>query len=129
MPEIIADTSALIAFFVQSEEHHQAARQYMMARRNVRWLILESVFSETLTWLRAKVSPGASVAIGRILREEHRYRNLSEEDDAATWAAFCRYDDKLWSYTDCSILVMARRLGIPQVSAFDGHIRQMSGGE
>lgn len=29
MPEIIADTSALIAFFIRSEAHHEAARRYM----------------------------------------------------------------------------------------------------
>jgi len=28
--EVIVDTSALIAFFVKSETHHQAARQYFL---------------------------------------------------------------------------------------------------
>ena len=35
--EIIVDTSALIAFFVNSETHHPQNR----------WIILESVFDET----------------------------------------------------------------------------------
>ncbi|ELP56171.1 hypothetical protein O53_771 [Microcystis aeruginosa TAIHU98] len=30
--------------------------------------------------------------------------------------AFCQYNDKKWSYTDCSILVMAHRLQIFKVS-------------
>lgn len=127
MPEIIADTSALIAFFVRSEQRHESARRYMAEHPNTRWIVLESVFDETVTWLRAKVSPEASVTIGRVLRREHRYLNLSDEDDAATWDTFCRYGDKPWSYTDCSILSMAKRLGITHVFAFDGHIRQMAG--
>lgn len=127
MPEIIADTSALIAFFVRSEVRHRDARLYMAAHPNTRWVILESVFDETVTWLRAKVSPQASITVGHVLRTEHHYRTLSDEDDTATWEAFCRYDDKRWSYTDCSILVMAQRLGIPHVFNFDEHIRQMSG--
>jgi len=127
MAEIIADTSALIAFFVRSEVHHQDAQKYMAAHSRTRWVILESVFDETVTWFRVKVSPKASITIGRVLREEHRYANLSDDDDAATWEAFCRYDDKAWSYTDCSILVMAKPLGISQVFAFDDHIRQMAG--
>ena len=127
MAEIIADTSALIAFFVRSETHHQDAQQYMATHSRTRWVILESVFDETVTWFRVKVSPKASITIGRVIREEHRYINLSDDDDAATWEAFCRYDDKAWSYTDCSILVMAKRLGISQVFAFDEHIRQMAG--
>lgn len=57
----------------------------------------------------------------------NRYVNLSEEDDAATGAVFCQYDDKKRSYTDCSILLMAKRLKINKVFAFDEHIRQTAG--
>ena len=127
MSDIIADTSALIAFFICTEEHHGDARRYMATHPNARWIILESVFDETVTWFRARVSPQDSIVIGRVLRDEHRYRNLSDDDDAATWEAFCGYNDKAWSYTDCSILIMAQRLGIPQVFTFDEHIRQMTG--
>jgi predicted nucleic acid-binding protein len=125
--EVLADTSALIAFFVQSERHHAAARQYLLDQRDTRWIILQSVFGETVTWFRTKVSIQASIAVGRVLREEHRYITLTQADDSETWDAFRRYDDKLWSYVDCSILVMARRLGVPHVYTFDEHIRQMAG--
>jgi len=127
MPEVLVDTSAIVAFFVRSERHHTAARQFMLEHADTRWIILQPVLSEAVTWFRAKVSIAASITVGRVLREEHRYINLTEADDAATWEAFCQYDDKLWSYTDCSILVMARRLGVSQVFAFDVHIRQMAG--
>ena len=127
MQEVLADTSALIAFFVRSERHHTAARQYLLDHPDTRWIVLQSVFDEAVTWFRTKVLIRDSITVGRVLREEHRYVNLSEADDAATWEAFCKYDDKLWSYTDCSILVMARRLGVFQVFAFDEHIRQMAG--
>ncbi len=127
MYEVITDTSALIAFFVSSEKNHPAARNFMMQHRNICWIILESVFDETVTWIRTKVSIKASIRIGQILREEHCYVNLSAADDAATWDVFCQYDDKKWSYTDCSILVMARQLKVNKVFAFDDHIRQMAG--
>lgn len=125
--EVLVDTSALIAFFVQSERHHQAARKCFFQHPNTRWIILSSVFDETVTWIRAKVSTRHSIQIGHLLREEHRYILLSEADDLATWEAFCRYDDKAWSYTDCSLLVMAHRLSIFDVVAFDEHVRQMAG--
>lgn len=127
MPEVIVDTSALVAFFVQSEQHHLAARRYAAQHPSVRWIILETVFDEFVTWARAKVSIASSIQVGRILREEHLYINISDAADAATWEAFCRYDDKRWSYTDCSILVMAHSLGVSEVLAFDEHIKQMSG--
>ncbi len=62
MPEVIVDTSALIAFFVKSERHHEAARQYVLGNLWVQWVILDTVFDETVTWLRAKVSLAASIA-------------------------------------------------------------------
>ncbi len=127
MSDIITDTSALIAFFISSEKNHPAARNFMLQNKNIRWIILESVFDETVTWIRAKVSIKASIQIGQVLREEHCYVNLSEQDDAETWDVFCQYDDKKWSYTDCSILVMARRLKVNKIFAFDEHIRQMTG--
>ncbi len=125
--EIIVDTSALIAFFVKSEIHHEKAKQFVINNPEYRWLILETVFDETVTWLRTKISPQVSISIGQLLRTEHLYINISDLDDQAIWSAFCKYNDKKWSYTDCSILVMTPRLQRFQVWAFDEHIRQMSG--
>jgi uncharacterized protein len=124
--EIIVDTSALIAFFIQSERHHSAVKNYFLQHPHTRWVILSTVFDETVTWIRARVSIHHSIQIGHLLREEHRYLALSEADDFATWEVFRQYDDKAWSYTDCSILVMAHRLKIMEVIAFDEHIRQMA---
>jgi len=125
--EIIVDTSALIAFFIKSETYHETAQNYCLENPHNGWIILESVFDETVTWIRSKVSSKASIQVGQILREDHHYINLSDSDDLATWEAFCKYNDKKWSYTDCSILVMAHPLQIFEVFAFDDHIRQMAG--
>jgi predicted nucleic acid-binding protein len=126
MTEILVDTSALIAFFMKSEKHHTAARNYTLANPKVQWVIVGTVFSETVTWIRTKVSIYYSIQIGELLRQEHRYIPLSFADDDASWELFRRYDDKKWSYTDCTILAMSQRLGINQIFAFDNHIRQMA---
>ncbi len=125
--EIIVDTSALIAFFVKSETNYLKAKQFVQENREYRWIILETVFDETVTWFRTKISPQASIQIGQVLRTEHKYVNISDDDDEKIWRTFCKYDDKKWSYTDCSILVMAHHLQRFKVFAFDDHIRQMSG--
>lgn len=127
MAQVLVDTSALIAFFIRSEKHHLAVKNYVLEHPTVQWIILSSVFDETVTWLRLRVSIQASIEIGHALRQEHIYVALSEADDHTTWETFCRYDDKLWSYTDCSLLVMAQRLGVSEVVSFDQHIQQMAG--
>ena len=86
--EIIVDTSALIAFFVKSETNHLKAKEFVLNHQDNGWIILETVFDETVTWVRTRISSSASI---------------------------------------CSILVMANRLKVPKVFAFDEHIRQMSG--
>jgi predicted nucleic acid-binding protein len=124
---VLVDTSALIAFFVGSKKYHHSIKSYFLQNPGARWVILSSVFDETVTWLRVKVSIQASIQVGHLLRKEHLYIHLSDDDDLATWETFCRYDDKFWSYTDCSLLVMAQRLNVLNVAAFDEHIRQMAG--
>jgi predicted nucleic acid-binding protein len=127
MSKVIVDTSALIAFFIQSEEHHIEVQHYTAQNSATQWIILETVFDEFVTWMRAKVSISSSIQVGRILREEHIYVNISDTDNTATWEILSQYDDKQWSYTDCSILAMANKLGILEVLAFDEHFRQMAG--
>jgi predicted nucleic acid-binding protein len=89
--EILVDTSALIAFFIQSERYHIRAKRYFIQHSEQTWVILSTVFDETVTWMRTRVSPVASIQVGEILRTEHRYIVLSEEDDLATWTLFCQF--------------------------------------
>lgn len=125
--EIIIDTSALIAFLVSSETHHQTAKNYILKHPDQKWIILETVFNETVTWIRTRISSQSSVEVGQVLRTEHRYVHISDQDEKEIWKVFCKYDDKKWSYTDCSLLVMAHRLEVFEVFTFDKHIYQMSG--
>jgi predicted nucleic acid-binding protein len=84
MSKVIVDTSALIAFFIQSEEHDIEVQHYTAQNSATQWIILETVFDEFVTWMRAKVSISSSIQVGRILREEHIYVNISDTDNTAT---------------------------------------------
>jgi len=48
---------------------------------------------------------------------------LDETDIALAWEIFSRFDDKDWSFTDCTSKVIIERLGIQQAFAFDNHFR------
>jgi hypothetical protein len=41
------------------------------------------------------------------------------------WDIFEKYDDKQWSYVDCSLLAIARRLMLRRIFTFDHHFQQM----
>ena len=49
---IIVDTSALIAYFIQSEKKHQCINSYIKTHPKQEWIIVSTVFSEIMTWLR-----------------------------------------------------------------------------
>ena len=56
MAEVLVDTSALIAFFIGSEKHHLAVKNYFLSNPDSKWVILSTGFDETVTWLRVKIS-------------------------------------------------------------------------
>lgn len=49
---------------------------------------------------------------------------LSEEDLIEAWTVFRDYDDKEWSFTDCTSKIVMENLGITQAFAFDHHFHQ-----
>lgn len=124
---ILVDSSALIALVTKSDQWHTLATRYLLGYPPRRWVILSTVLAETLTWLRARGKSASALSLGEQLRSECHYFVLTVEDDRATWEAFCRYRDKAWSYTDCSLLAMSQRLGLSVIVSFDEDIRQMSG--
>ena len=67
MAEVLVDTSALIAFFVGSEKHHLSVKNYFLSNPDSKWVILSTVFDETVTWLRVKIWHW-SVNVGWVLK-------------------------------------------------------------
>ena len=109
---IIFDTTAVYALTTQPDRHYAQATQF---------------WGE---WLKSggQARHGADVAItaGRKLRDSKVYQwtPLTPGDELETWAVFQKYADKEWSFVDCGLFVLARRLTLP-VFSFDHHFEQM----
>jgi uncharacterized protein len=130
-PRILIDTGAIFAFVTRTDSHHEAAKRFVrewLDRKGV-FVLLDIVFAETMTLLKARLGPEFALRVGQELRQNAAYAWLpvGGEGERATWAVFCRFTDKEWSYTDCAILAAARRENISSVFAFDRHFLQMSG--
>jgi predicted nucleic acid-binding protein len=80
-----------------------------------------------MTLLKARVGGPVAVRVGRELRRNPAYSWVAHgaEGEVEAWTVFQRYEDKEWSYTDCALLVLARRLGINAVFSFDHRVAQM----
>lgn len=116
---------------VRNDAHHDEAKGFVRdwIERDGLFVLTDLVFAETMTLTKARLGASVALEVGRELRQNRAYSwlRLGLEGERATWAAFQRYEDKAWSYTDCALLAVARRERIPQIFAFDRHFDQMPG--
>ncbi len=125
------DTSGIYAFVARTDLEHAAALDFTKkwVARGGAFVLLDWIFVESMTLIKRKMSTSIALRVGHELRENPVYEwvALGHEGERETWAVFQKYDDKQWSYTDCGLLVMSRRLKVPQVFSFDEHFKQMPG--
>lgn len=131
MSPVLLDTSAIYALMVDRDRLHARARTYLARaiERGVPFVLPDIVFAETMTLIRGRWGSQVSIQVGRSLRGSsgHTWERLTVADERAAWDVFQRFHDKTWSFTDCCILSMARRLRITEVFSFDSHFDQMPG--
>src|SRR5262249_15749909 len=101
------------------------AVQWMKTNR-IPLLTTDFVLDELFTLLKLRESYTVAVAVGNTLlhRNIAKLERVSEEDFARAWAVFEQYNDKEWSFTDCTSKVVIERLGITHAFAFDNHFEQ-----
>jgi uncharacterized protein len=122
---IFVDTGARFAAAVPSDPKHPAASRWL-AGNNEPLLTTDYVVDETLTLLRARGERRRALLIGEGFfngRLAEVY-TLLEDDILHAWKIFERFDDKGWSFTDCTSNAVIERLGIARALAFDQHFAQ-----
>ena len=128
---VLIDTGAIYAFVTRTDRHHTEARGFVQAllARQGDFVLIDLVFAETMTLLKARLGAEITLRVGRELRQNSVYRwmPLGPDGERDTWALFQQYDDKKWSYTDCALLAIARRLKLAEIFSFDDHFEQMPG--
>lgn len=122
---IFVDTSAWYAAVMPSDENHAAAVAWLNSN-TLPLITTDYVIDETLTLLRARKEQRRALLMGgRFFDGElAEIYHLSENDVRETWAVFRDYDDKEWSFTDCSSKLVMEQLGITQAFTFDHHFKQ-----
>ena len=122
---IFVDTGAWFALVVPTDPDHAAAAAWFEGNRE-RLIPSDYVVDETLTLLRARGERRRAAEMGLLFfsgRIAHIHF-LSEAEIRAAWQVFGRFEDKDWSFTDCTSKVLSERLSITHVFAFDAHFRQ-----
>ena len=122
---VFVDTGAWFAYFVRRDADHQAARAWM--RQNRQPLVTtDYILDELLTLLKIRENYHVATAAGEAVWQQRvaQIEYVTVEDITRTWEVFRQYDDKDWSFTDCTSKVIIERLRITHAFAFDGHFEQ-----
>lgn len=128
MTKILIDSGAILAMLDARDKYHTDAQAFIAAHEKATFVIPDTIFAETMTLVKARLGAKPAIALGERIFRSPRFQitALLESDHQAIWSIFKQYDDKAWSYANCSLLAMARRLQITSVFSFDHHISQMA---
>jgi predicted nucleic acid-binding protein len=114
----------------RSSPEHEWAREFFTGwvQDDGAFVLLDVVFSEVVTAIKRREGILNAIKVGLELRTNRIYKWVEFDTEAKeeSWLIFQEYDDKAWSFVDCSILAYARRSGISRVFAFDHHFEQMT---
>jgi predicted nucleic acid-binding protein len=131
MIQALIDTGAVYALAQAADRHHQDAVVFLKnwVKRKGIFLLADLVFIESMTLIKRRLGSAAAIRVGIELRENPLFSwvSLDPELEEETWSLFQGYQDKEWSYTDCELLALSRRLKTADIFAFDHHFSQMSG--
>lgn len=125
---MLIDTSAIIAYFSDSEAQHQdvvTAVTLLLSNGNALGL-LDSVLEETLAVVRKRISKKQAVHIAKNLvdRPVMKLITLSEDIVLQATALFVKHRGK-YSYVDCSLVASAKNLHESTILTLDRDFREL----
>ena len=125
MKRIFVDTSGWYALTDKKDPDHKKAVSFF--RQNKLPLITSDfIFCETINLVKRRLSQEIAVNLGQKMRESKitRIVEIDSKLQEEAWQIFKKYDNKGFSYTDCTSFVIMERLGIKIAFAFDDHFAQ-----
>ncbi len=122
---VFVDTGAWFAAITPTDPNHTSIADWMDTS-NAPLLTTDYVVDETLTLLRARGENKRALIIGEqfFTSDLATIYRLTEADLFAAWEIFRDYNDKDWSFTDCTSKVVMEKFGVTKALAFDFHFRQ-----
>ena len=124
MDLIFVDTSAWYALANEKDINHALARQF--SAENRRLVTTNFVIDETITLTLIRAGYRQALSVGEQLWNGQLASIIwvTRDDERVAWDLFKRYDDKAFSFTDCTSFAVMMRLGLMCVFTFDTDFAQ-----
>lgn len=123
--KVFLDTGAFLALADEDDKYHYAATSVYTELLQAKAQLLTSnfVLSETYTLIRLKVGHRAAVEFMKSFGGIKILR-VSEAIEKTAKMIFVRYDDKDFSFVDCTSFALIDYHRFDHAFAFDNHFRQ-----
>lgn len=126
---LFADSGAWQALYDRDDELHgrAAGAFHGLVGKRVLFHVTDYVFDETVTLIRGRAGHQVATLCGEWLLHSPQVRFVRLTTDLwdESWNLFQRYEDKEFSFTDCSSFVVMRREKLRQAFGFDHNFEQM----
>ena len=116
---VLVDTSAWLAIYNQKDKYAREAAQFRKMHPTL--LTTNFIIDEIITLVLNRAGYHAAVHTGEDLWSEKLAKiiYLTHADELAAWELFKKYNDKKFSFTDCTSFVVMLRLGLTTAFTFD----------
>ena len=125
---IFVDTGAWVAIADKNDQYSkEASHQYRsLILKKERLITSNLVLVETYNLLSQTLGASATIKFGNILPSTNliRIETITEIDWDRGWKILEKYDDKKFSFTDCTSFALMERLKIKTAFSFDVHFIQ-----
>jgi len=125
---VFADTGAWCALYDRSDVHHARASAFLqeLKREKAQLITSDYVLDESLTLLRFRAGHKEAVDLGKWVLQSPLVKriNVDEKIWQSAWEMFVKYNDKAFSFTDCTSFAIMRQLGLMNAFAFDHNFEQ-----
>jgi predicted nucleic acid-binding protein len=126
---LFADTSALVILYDRREAAHGSLSKAFegLQRQRLEVVVTDYVLDETLTLVLRRAGHGAAVACGHFVLGSPLVRMVQVDSKlwSEAWQMFQQYDDKAFSFTDCTSFVVMRQHRLREAFSLDHHFEQM----
>ncbi len=120
---IVLHSTALLAFLNRRDPQHARALETFRLLADGRWgkgLLVESVFAETVTIIKKRVSYAAAVQAGEVIRRSRQLEIVPGADlFLEAWRQFQADALSPLTFADHSMVILARRRSAGKILTFD----------
>ena len=125
--KVFLDTGAFLALADEDDDYHSVAKSVHAQLLGTRAQLLTSnfVLAETYTLIRFKVDhPAAVEFMKRFDQTGIKVLRVSDAIEHTAKSIFTRYNDKEFSFVDCTSFALIDHHRLDHAFAFDSHFRQ-----